>query len=112
MCSVLRSTVNDALEKAGYRVVNSPARSDVAVTAAAQPVENRVSREFGTTFAVRTYSIELNGEAPRLGEAVAMPPATTVSYDQSVGRERLNEKARLVAGDIVERVQAFVKKRK
>lgn len=82
------------------------------MTANAAPVEERVSQQFGTTFAVRTYSIELDGEAPKLGESVAMPPATTVSYDQSVGRERLNEKARLVAGDVVERVNAFVKKKR
>lgn len=112
VCSVLRSTVNDALEKAGYRPINSPARADIAVTANAAPVEERVSQQFGTTFAVRTYSIELDGEAPKLGESVSMPPATTVSYDQSVGRERLNEKARLVAGDVVERVNAFVKKKR
>jgi hypothetical protein len=41
-----------------------------------------------------------------------MPPATTVSFDASVGRERLEEKSRLVAGDVVERVRAFVKKKR
>jgi hypothetical protein len=54
----------------------------------------------------------LNGEAPRLGDAVSMPAATTVSFDPSFGRERLDEKARLIASDIVDRVRAYVKKKR
>jgi hypothetical protein len=41
-----------------------------------------------------------------------MPPSTTVSYDPRFGSERLAEKGRLVAGDLVERVQAFLRKRR
>jgi len=60
----------------------------------------------------RTYQIELSGEAPKLGDTVSMPPASTVSFDPTVGRERLEEKSRLVASDIVDRVRAYVKKKR
>jgi len=112
VCASLRSTVADALEKAGFRSVVSADRADISITAAAQPVDEKVTRQFSTTFATRTYSIELNGEAPHLGDAVSMPGASTVSFDPSFGRERLDEKARLIASDIVERVRAFIKKKR
>ena len=48
----------------------------------------------------------------RLGEAVSMPPQATVSFDQSVGAERANEKARVMASDIVQKLQAFAAKKK
>ena len=76
------------------------------------PLENRVSQQFGTTFAVRTYSIDVNGEAPRTGENVSMPASTTLSFDPKFGSERVAEKARLVAADIVEKVKAFGQTRK
>ncbi len=112
VCASLRSTVAEALEKAGFRSVVSADRADISITAAAQPVDEKVTRQFSTTFATRTYSIELNGEAPHLGDAVSMPGASTVSFDPSFGRERLDEKARLIASDIVERVRAFIKKKR
>jgi len=75
-------------------------------------LQEKVSQQFGQTFATRTYQIELSGEAPKVGEMIAMPPATTVSFDASFGRERLEEKSRLIAGDVVERVRAFVTKKR
>jgi len=112
VCASLRSTVNEALDKAGFRTVTTVDRADIAVGAVAAPLEEKVTRQFGTTFATRTFSIELSGEAPKLGDIVSMPPATSVSFDASVGRERLEEKSRLVASDIVDRVRAFVKKKR
>jgi serine/threonine protein kinase len=112
VCASLRSTVGDALEKAGFRSVVSADRADISITAAAQPVDERVTRQFGTTFATRSYSIELNGDAPRFGDAVSMPGPSTVSFDPSFGRERLDEKSRLIASEIVERVRAFIKKKR
>jgi hypothetical protein len=103
--------VNEALEKAGFRTVTSVDRADIAVGAVAAPLQDKVSQQFGQTFLTRTYSIELSGEAPKLGDAVSMPPATSVSFDAAVGRERLEEKSRLVAGDIIDRIRAFVKKK-
>src|SRR5205814_4469008 len=95
VCASLRSNVNDALDKAGFRVVTSADRADIAVGAVAGGLQEKVSQQFGQTFATRTYQIELSGEAPKLGDAVSMPPATTVTFDASVGRERLEEKSRL-----------------
>jgi serine/threonine-protein kinase len=112
VCASLRSNVNDALDKAGFRVVTTPDRADIAVGAVAGGIQEKISQQFGQTFATRTYQIELSGEAPKLGEMVAMPPATTVSFDPTVGRERLEEKARLVASDVVDRVRAFVSKKR
>jgi serine/threonine-protein kinase len=112
VCASLRSTVNEALDKAGFRTVTSVDRADIAVGAVAAPLQDKVSQQFGQTFLTRTYSIEFSGEAPKLGDAVSMPPSTTVSFDASVGRERLEEKSRLVAGDIIDRLRAFVKKKR
>ncbi len=112
VCASLRSTVNEALDKAGFRTVTSVDRADIAVGAVAAPLQDKVSQQFGQTFLTRTYSIELSGEAPKLGDAVSMPPSTTVTFDASVGRERLEEKSRLVAGDIIERIRAFIKKKR
>jgi hypothetical protein len=112
VCAALRSAVSHALENSGLRSVNAAARADIAIGAIASPLQEKVDRQFDTTFATRTYSIELTGEAPRSGDDVAMPGASTVTFDASVGRERLDEKARLIAGDIVERVRAYVKKKR
>lgn len=110
VCNAIRSALDDALQKAGLRSVRDPSRADVAIEANVAPVENRVSNDFGTTFAVRTYSIDVSGEATKLGDAVSMPSSTTLSYDPKFGAERVNEKARLVADGIVEKVKAFAAK--
>lgn len=112
MCASLRSAVTDALEKAGFRVVGSPNRADISIGAIADIIDEKAARQFGQTFNTRTYQIELTGEAPKFGDDVSMPPATTVSFDATVGRERLEEKSRLVASDIVDRVRAYVKKKR
>jgi hypothetical protein len=75
-------------------------------------MEGRAAPEFGTTFAVRTYSIELSAEATRTSEAVSMPAPTTLSYDPNFGSERVAEKARLLAGEIADKLQAFVGKQR
>ena len=92
-------------------MVASPDRADIAVGAVAGGMDEKVSQDFGQTFVTRTYQIEFHAEAPRLGDIVSMPPTTTVSFDATVGRERLEEKSRLVASDIVERVKAYIKKK-
>ena len=112
VCASLRDHVGSALDKAGFRVVTSADRADVAIGAIAGVLDEKSSRQFGQTFNTRTYQIELSGEAPKFGDSVSMPPASTVSFDATVGRERLEEKSRLVASDIVERVRAYVKKKR
>jgi hypothetical protein len=112
ICSALKSAVDDALEKGGFGNVRNAARADIDVAARVDGGQERVDRQFGTTFAVRTYSIEVNAEAPRTSEAVSMPPSSTLSFDPQYGGERLAERARLVAGEIVDRVKAFAKKKR
>ena len=111
VCASLRSNVNEALDRAGFRVVPSPDRADIALGAVAGELQGKVSQQFGQTFLTRTYQIELSGEAPKLGDSLSMPPPTTVTFDASVGRERLEEKSRLVASDIVDRIKTFIKKK-
>jgi hypothetical protein len=103
--------MDDALEKAGYPNTRNPARADVSVTASANAVQGQVNRQFGTTFTVMNYSIEVAGEAARTGEVVPMPPSRQLSFDQQFGSQRATEAARLLASDIVDRVKAFAAKK-
>lgn len=110
VCGALRTAVDEALDKGGFRSVRSAERADITVGAAATPVQERVSQQFGTPMATRTYSIEVSGEARHTDDAIRMPAASTVSFDPTFGRERLDEKARVVASDVVDRLRAYVKK--
>jgi len=49
ICSVLRTAVEDALEKGGFSSVRNAGRADIAVSAAAGGVQERVSQQFKTT---------------------------------------------------------------
>ena len=112
VCGALRTAVDEALEKAGLRSVRNAAKADIGVDARVTSLGENAARSFETALAVQTYSIDLTGETTGTAEAVSMPPSTTVSYDPRFGSERVVEKARLVAGEMVERVQAFANKRR
>ena len=103
--------MDEALEKAGLTTLRSAARADINVGATVEGVQERVGQQFNTTFAVRTYSIQVIGEA-RTSEAVPMPSPTTLSFDPQFGSERAAEKARLIASDIVDRVKSYAKKKR
>ena len=92
--------------KARFASVRSAARADIGIAARVAAVQGRVTPDL--QFAVRTYSIDVSGEAVQSSEAVPMPAPTTLSYDPSFGSERVAEKARLVAGEVAEKLQAFV----
>ena len=111
VCGALRTAVDEALDKAGLRSVRNPAKADVTVDARVTALGESATRSFDTTLSVQSYSIDLSAETTGTAEAVSMPPSTTVSYDPRFGSERVVEKARLVAGDMVDRVQAFARKR-
>jgi serine/threonine-protein kinase len=111
VCSALRAAVGEALEQASLPSVPNAQRADILVDASVAVVDEHVSQQFGTTFAVRTFSIDVSGEARRSGDAVPMPAPASVSYDARVGQERLNERARLTADAIVEKIRAYLKKR-
>jgi serine/threonine protein kinase len=110
VCGAVRSAVSDALERNNMTAVRNPARALLIVTAMASVVQERVNNDFGTPLATRTFSVDLSAET-RDGEVVGMPPSRTFSYDAQYGKDRLDENARLIAGEVVERVRAFAKKR-
>jgi len=112
VCSALRTAIDDELEKARLTSVRNAARADIGISARVAGVEGRVTPQFETTFAVRTYSIALSAEATRTSEAVSMPPPTTVSYDPSFGSERVAEKARVLASEISDKLRAFLSKQR
>ena len=85
--------------------------ADIVLTAQVSVLDERADRQFGTTFVVRTYSIEMEGDSPRFNVAVPMPPSRTFSADARLGAERFNENARVAASAAAERVRAFWKKR-
>jgi serine/threonine protein kinase len=112
ICAPLRTAMDEALEKAGLPSVRRVNGADVDVAARVDVVQQKVDRQFGTTFAVRTYSIELDGETTKTGEAVSMPGVENLSFDQQFGSERANERARVVAAGVVDRVKAFAAAKK
>jgi len=112
VCSALRTAVDDELEKARLASVRNAARADIGISARVAGLEGRAGQQFETTFAVRTYSIELSAEAIRTSEAVSMPAPTTLSYDPSFGSERVAEKARVLAGEIADKLEAYLSKQR
>jgi len=111
VCTAIRAAVSEALDQASLPAVRDPQRAEIMVEATVTPIDERESQQYGTAFIVRTYSIELSGEALRSGQSVPMPAPVTLSYDARVGQERVNERARLTADAVVERVKAYWKKR-
>jgi serine/threonine-protein kinase len=111
VCGTVRTTVEQALQKAGLSSVRNPERAEIVMKATVSVVDERVDRQFGTTFAVRTYSIDMDAEAVRTSEGVPMPAPRTFSFDSQFGKERLQENARLIADDAVDQVRAYWKKR-
>jgi hypothetical protein len=112
VCGALRAAVDEALDKAGLRSVRNAGKADVGVEARVTSLGENAARSFDTALAVQTYSIDFTAETTGAAEAVSMPPSTSVSYDPRFGSERLAEKARLAAGEVVEKVQAFLRKRR
>jgi serine/threonine protein kinase len=107
ICGPLRAALDEALSKKALRSVRDPSRADVHVEATVAGTQGRTSSDFGTTFAVRTYSIDFTAEATKTSEAVPMPSTSTLSYDPSFGSERVAEKSRVLAAEIVDSVLAF-----
>ena len=109
---MLRTAVDEALGSGGLTAVRTAARADIAVEATVEGLQQAVSQQFQTTFAVRTYAIEVRAETTRTDETVSMAPVANLSFDPQYGSARIVERARLVAADIVERVKAFASKKR
>ena len=106
VCGSLRSTVLAALEKNNMPFARDPSRANVLLTASVEVLQDRVSRDFGTTLATRTYSVEVNGESND-GQPISMPAPKTFSFDAQFGKARLDENAHVIASDVVDKVRAY-----
>jgi hypothetical protein len=102
--------MQETAARQGLSIVRNGA--DVELGARVELLEERVDRQFGTTMAVRTYSIDFEAEAPTLQDDVPMAPAQTVSADARLGGERFAEAARQAASAAIERVQQYWAKKR
>ena len=109
VCGPLRAALEHALDNEGWSLRRTGA--DIELVATVEILEERTDNQFGTTFVVRTYSVQMEGEAPRLNEVLPTMPAQTFSADARLGRERLNENARVAAAAALERMRVFWKRR-
>jgi serine/threonine-protein kinase len=110
ICAPLRAAIQEATSRQGLSLVRSGA--DIALAARVELLEERVERQFGTTMVVRSYSMDIEGDAARFDESVPMPTAQTVSADTRFGAERFAEAARQAASAAVERVQQYWAKKR
>jgi hypothetical protein len=104
-CSEIRSALQQALEKKGMRT-GRPTSADVLVSIDAEEVEARTEEQFGNTFVVRTYSVTLDGDVPRFGDSVSIPPRT-FSFDARLGRDKLRGEAHVIATSAAERIEKY-----
>jgi hypothetical protein len=110
ICGALKSAIDQALVKDSMTTTRDATRADIALVATVSLIDEQTQRMFGTTFTIRNYTIDVAGDARASGDAVPMPSAATLNYDARY-RDRLDEKARLVAADVAEHIRAYWKKR-
>ena len=109
-CASLRSELENSLRRAEISLAGAD-EPEVMVTLYTEEIESRSEQQFGTTFVVRTYSMEAAGQAPRFGEAVSMPPPEVFSFDTRLGREKLNERSRVLAEAVTRSIRAYWSRR-
>jgi hypothetical protein len=109
-CASLRSELENSLRRAGLALAG-PDAAEVVVTLFTEEIESRSEEQFGTTFVVRTYSMEASGQAPRFGEAVSMPPPEVFSFDTRLGRERLNQRSRALSEAVTRSIRQYWSRR-
>jgi hypothetical protein len=90
--------------------IRDAARADVALEGTVTFIDEQTQKMFGQSFTIRNYTIDVNGESRRTSESVPMPSASTLNYDARY-RDRLDEKARLVAASVVEKIREYWKKK-
>jgi serine/threonine protein kinase len=112
VCGPLRQAIQETAEREGFVMTRASNKAvEFVVTAQVAIVDESQQQQFGTTFFVRTYSIDISAESIRFNQDVPMAASKTFTADARAGRERLAENARLAAADAIERVQQFWKKR-
>jgi len=109
-CSSLKSALQQSFDRAGLPVAPL-SEAEIVLLIYAEEIESRTEEQFGTTFVVRTYSVEASAEAPRFGEPLNMPPPEVFSFDTRFGRDRLNERSRVFSDMLTEAILAYWSKR-
>jgi len=105
-CASLTHALQSGFDGEGMPIA-SPRVADVFVGIRAEEIEARTENQFGTTFVVRTYSVEARAENARSGMMVAMPAPANFNFDARFGRDKLNEQSRVFASSVVEKVAAY-----
>ncbi len=83
-----------------------PPRGDVIVRLDVEEIEARTEVQFGTTFVVRTYSMEASGRSRHFEDELVLPPKM-ITFDARLGREKLRERSRVIASDLVAAVREY-----
>ena len=104
-CAALRFAIIETCRRNGLRMAR-PARSDVHLRLAVEEIEARQEEQFGTTFVLRTYAVEAEGESPHFDDLMTLEPHM-FSFDARLGREKMREQTRLFAANVVERLKAY-----
>jgi hypothetical protein len=104
LCGAVRSAFDQQLESQGLGIARSAERADIVLVATVATLGETRDENFVT----RSYSLDVVGDAPKLDRAVSMPPARSFSFDSRFGRERLNENARAMAVQSVNKVKEFI----
>jgi hypothetical protein len=104
-CAAFRNAIVESCRRNGLRMAR-PGRSDVHVRLEVQEIEARQEEQFGTTFVVRTYAVEAEGESPHFDDLLTLEPHI-FTFDARLGREKMREQSRLVGSDIVDALQAY-----
>lgn len=112
VCTAVRDAFASALQRDKMTVTTSAQRADIYVVVSAAAVDGSVQQQFGTTFVVRNYTIGVELEAPRFDASPSAPESRSFSADLRVGKERVNENARLVAIDTVAKIREFWTRRR
>lgn len=104
-CAALRFAIAEECRTQGIPTARAP-QGDVVVQLAVEEIEARSEQQFGTTFVVRTYSIEAGGNSPHFDEELLLQPKM-VSFDARLGQEKLQEQSRLIAAELVDQVRKY-----
>ena len=104
-CASVTSALRDVIERDGMSWT-SQSEAEVLISIFAEEIEARSETQFGTTFVIRTYSMEARVSAPRFGD-VAMPPPEVFSFDTRFGRDKLDERTRVMASKVRERIRRY-----
>ncbi len=104
-CAAFRNAIIESCRRNGLRMARR-GRSDVHVRLDVQEIEARQEEQFGTTFVVRTYAVEAEGESRHFDDLLTLEPHI-FTFDARLGREKMREQSRLIGSDIVDALQAY-----